>query len=80
MIHQLTTKSGNKTKHALKRGYIQVPKKSKPNNFLFLTWESDKFCIQGVKDGKKYQKYLATKSISVARDWLEIAANSSLPV
>jgi hypothetical protein len=76
--HKLLTSSGRKTKLALQKGYVEIPKKYAPKTHIYLTWEYEEFVIKGYKNDRRYHKVLQTKSIVEARKILESIAVSKI--
>jgi hypothetical protein len=70
MNHTLVTKTGLKTKDAIKLGYIQCH--PDPSCKLYLSWDYDRFIILGYNsEGKAVSKKLKTTSIIQARKELK---------
>lgn len=76
--HKLFTIDGRKTKLALQKGYVEIPKNYSPKTHIYLTWEYDQFVIKGYKNDRRYHKILDTTSIVEARKYLDQIANSKI--
>lgn len=76
--HKLLTSTGAKTKYALQQGYVELPKKSYPNTYIYLSWGYGCFIIQGYKNDRRVYKELDTTSVVTARKILEATAKSTL--